>query len=166
LLLVSVVLAWNLAFSGTRTLREQVRGGGGRRTSFLDLRAVVVSALLGGVLLLGARLLAARVHQRWMWIPTDPHTWAVVALTLITVSGALIHSFTQKRAFSEHARQYARMAESFARAGDRMTALLHDGKAASARALALELGKEALGEHGDWLTLHRERPIKLPKVGV
>jgi hypothetical protein len=166
LLLVSVVLAWRLAFSGTRTLRDQPRAGGGRRAWFLELRAVVVSALAGGAFLLGARLLASRVHERWLWVPTDPHTWAVVALTLITICGALIHSFTEKRAFSEHARQYARMAESFARAGDRMTALLHDGKAARARALALELGKEALGEHGDWLTLHRERPIKLPKVGV
>jgi hypothetical protein len=87
-----------------------------------------------------------------------------VVLTLITVSGALIHSFTEKRAFSEHARQYARMAESFARAGDRMAALLHDGKSDRMRIIAIELGKEALAEHGDWVMLHRERPIKLPKV--
>jgi hypothetical protein len=80
------------------------------------------------------------------------------------VAGALIHSITEKRAFGEHARQYARMAETFNRGGDRMAALLHDGNVERARSLAVELGKEALAEHGDWLMLHRERPIKLPKV--
>ena len=104
------------------------------------------------------------VHARWSRIPSDSHTWAVVALTLITVSGALIHSFTEKRAFSEHSRQYARMAESFSRAGERMAALLHDRKFERMRRIAIELGKEALAEHGDWVMLHRERPIKLPKV--
>jgi hypothetical protein len=56
------------------------------------------------------------------------------------------------------------MAETFNRGGDRMAALLHDGNVERARSLAVELGKEALAEHGDWLMLHRERPIKLPKV--
>ena len=55
------------------------------------------------------------------------------------------------------------MAEIFARAGERMAALLHDGKTARAGALAVELGKEALAEHGDWVILHRERPVELPK---
>jgi hypothetical protein len=55
------------------------------------------------------------------------------------------------------------MAETFTRAGERMAALLHDGKKARAAALAVELGKEALAEHGDWVILHRERPVELPK---
>jgi hypothetical protein len=166
LLVVSLVLAWHLAFSGTRMLRERPRAGGGRRTAIVEPRVFIASLLAGGALLVGGSLLAARARALAVPIPTDTHTWAVVALTLITVAGALIHSFMEKRAFNEHARQYARMAESFDRAGDRMAALLHDGKSARARALALELGKEALGEHGDWVILHRERPIKLPKVGV
>jgi hypothetical protein len=35
--------------------------------------------------------------------------------------------------------------------------------AAAQRVLA-ELGREALAEHGDWLLLHRERPMEMPKV--
>ncbi len=162
LLVVSVILAWHLAFSGTRVLR----GGSGQanRVPFVEPKAFVISAVVGVGLLLEVRLLAEVAHERWPQIPSDSHTWAVVVLTLITVSGALIHSFTEKRAFGEHARQYARMAESFARAGDRMAALLHDGKSDRMRIIAIELGKEALAEHGDWVMLHRERPIKLPKV--
>jgi len=97
-------------------------------------------------------------------MPGDSHAWVVVALGLVTVVGALVHSYTEKRAFGEHAHQYARMGEIFGRAGERMSALLHDGKEQRARALAVELGKEALAEHGDWLMLHRERPMELPKV--
>ena len=36
----------------------------------------------------------------------------------------------------------------------------------SARTLVSDLGKEALAEHGDWLMLHRERPIELPKAEI
>lgn len=96
-------------------------------------------------------------------LPADRHTWVVVALGLVTVAGAMVQSYTQKRAFGEHARQYARMADTFTRAGDRMSALLHDGKTDRAGELAVELGVEALAEHGDWVMLHRERPVELPK---
>lgn len=162
LLVVSLVLAWHLVFKGS----QMVRGAraSGARSALVELRAFAVSAVAGGVFVLIVRAAAAPAHARWPQLPDDGHTWSVLALTLITVAGALIHSLTQKRAFGEHARQYSRMAESFTRAGDRMAALLHDGKVGRARALAVELGKEALAEHGDWVMLHRERPIKLPKV--
>jgi hypothetical protein len=88
----------------------------------------------------------------------------VVALGVITALGALVHSYTEKRAFGEHAHQYSRMDEVFTRGGERMTALLHDGRRQRAGVVAVELGKEALAEHGDWVMLHRERAVELPKV--
>lgn len=162
LLLVGVVVVWHLAFKGSQIFRGG--GAGGARSIFLELRTFLVSAVLGAAFFYVVRILAQAAHARWSFVSGDAHTWTVVALTLITVAGALIHSLTEKRAFGQHARQYARMAESFTRAGDRMAALLHDGKLDRARGLAVELGKEALAEHGDWLMLHRERPIKLPVV--
>ena len=78
-------------------------------------------------------------------LPADRHTWVVVALGLVTVAGAMVQSYTQKRAFGEHARQYARMADTFTRAGDRMSALLHDGKTDRAGELAVELGSRGAG---------------------
>ncbi len=162
LLLVSLVLAWHLAFKGSQMVRgAQSRGA---RAFLVELRPFLVGAAAGGLFFLLVRVLSGWAHARWPEVEGDRHAWSVLSLTVVTVAGALIHSMTDKRAFGEHARQYARMAESFTRAGDRMAALLHDGKLDGARALAVELGKEALAEHGDWLMLHRERPIKLPKV--
>lgn len=162
LLVVTLVLAWHLGFTGSQMLQgARARGA---RALLAELRPFLLGALGGGLFFLLVNGIAKWAHGRWPEIASDGHTWSVVALTLITVAGALLHSITDKRAFGEHARQYARMAESFNRAGDRMAALLHDGKLDRARGLALELGKEALAEHGDWLMLHRERPIKLPKV--
>jgi hypothetical protein len=124
----------------------------------------VLSAVLAIAFLAGMRGLAAWAHARWPLLPEAGHAWVVVGLGVVTVVGALVHSYTDKRAFGEHARQYSRMAEVFTRAGERMAALLHDSKHERARILAVELGKEALTEHGDWLMLHRERPIQPPKV--
>ncbi len=161
LLAVSLVLAWHLAFKGSQLVQgTRTRGV---RAVVGEVWAFALSVLLGGLF-----MIAMRSAPRWAtgWfplLPTDRHQWVVVALGLVTVAGALVQSYTQKRAFGEHARQYSRMAEIFTRAGERMAALLHDGKTARAGALALELGKEALAEHGDWVMLHRERPVELPK---
>ena len=38
-----------------------------------------------------------------------------------------------------------------------------EGKRHEAQELLIELGKEALGENGDWMLLHRERPLEVPK---
>jgi len=162
LLIVSVVLAWHLAFKGSLMVKESRQRGA--RAWLPEVRIFGVSTLLGLVFLAGVHVARGWLHERWPIIPDDSHAWIVVALGLVTVVGALVHSYTEKRAFGEHAHQYARMGEIFARAGDRMSALLHDGKEQRARALAVELGKEALAEHGDWLMLHRERPMELPKV--
>jgi hypothetical protein len=161
LLAVSLVLAWHLAFKGSQVVQGSRRRG--------PVGAVGELKAFGASLLLGAGFMwvmwsARSWAPRWFpLLPRDRHTWVVVALGLVTVAAAMVQSYTQKRAFGEHARQYSRMAEIFARAGERMAALLHDGKIERAGALAVELGKEALAEHGDWVILHRERPVELPK---
>lgn len=162
LLLVSLVLAWHIGFKGSQMLRgPRARAS---RGSLKEARTFVLSAVLAIAFLAGMRALAAWAHARWPLLPEAGHAWVVVGLGVVTVVGALVHSYTDKRAFGEHARQYSRMAEVFTRAGERMAALLHDSKHERARILAVELGKEALTEHGDWLMLHRERPIQPPKV--
>jgi hypothetical protein len=161
LLAVSLVLAWHLAFKGSQLVQgTRTRGV---RAVVGEVRAFGLSALVGTGFMFGMWSAPSWATKWFPLLPATRHKWVVVALGLVTVAGALVHSYTQKRAFGEHARQYSRMAEIFTRAGERMAALLHDGKTGRAGALAVELGKEALAEHGDWVMLHRERPVELPK---
>lgn len=57
------------------------------------------------------------------------------------------------------------MAELFTRAEVRLRDAISTGKTADAQQLILELGNEALGENGDWVMMHRERPPEASKVG-
>lgn len=166
LLVVSLVLAWHIAFKGVSLFRQARGREGGTRSLVIEVRTFLASTALGLAFMLLMQHVATWVHARWPRLPGDEHGWTVAALGIITALGALVHSYTVTRAFGEHARQYARMGEMFTSAGERMAALLHDGRQERARALAVELGREALAEHGDWVMLHRERAIELPRVEV
>ena len=161
LLAVSLVLAWHLAFKGNQLV--QGTRARGLRSVVGEIWVFGLSATLGLGFMVAMRSAPTWARAWFPLLPADRHTWVVVALGLVTVAGAMVQSYTQKRAFGEHARQYSRMADTFTRAGDRMSALLHDGKIDRAGELAVELGVEALAEHGDWVMLHRERPVELPK---
>jgi hypothetical protein len=43
--------------------------------------------------------------------------------------------------------------------------MLKDRHYQPAQHLIEELGKEALEENGDWVLLHRERPLEVPHAG-
>lgn len=101
--------------------------------------------------------LAAHLDQR-------AHEWWIVAMVLTAAIPALLHAYGDKRALAEHEKQYKHMASLFARAQERLQAHLHDRNPLKTRTLIFELGKDALAEHGDWVLLHRERPIEPPRA--
>jgi hypothetical protein len=99
------------------------------------------------------------------WLTLDEtHGWIVVGLGLVTLAGAFHHTYAEQRAFAEHQNQYERMAKLF----ERGRVAFHEARAAndrtSAEQVLVALGAEALAEHADWLVLHRERPLQIPKV--
>ena len=96
----------------------------------------------------------------------EQHDWIVVAMGLTAVTAALLHGYAEKRALAEHHKQYKRMKLLFLRAKELLDELPKTPGNADARELILDLGKEALAEHGDWVLLHRERPIELPKAEI
>ena len=81
----------------------------------------------------------------------------VVVVPLLVVASGIFHLVNEKRAHGPHARQYDRMLGFFLAA----RAELADPGRDSGGTL-LELGKEALAENGDWVLLHRERPLEIP----
>jgi len=47
-------------------------------------------------------------------------------------------------------------------ASQRVEEALRKGNHQQARAILVEIGKIALIENGDWLILHRQRPVEVP----
>ena len=73
---------------------------------------------------------------------------------------AAIKGYATKRAFSEHAKQYARMARVFSLARKRLDNANDTILTDRTRGVLLELGREALAENAEWILLHRERQIE------
>ncbi|HDN26018.1 MAG TPA: hypothetical protein ENG03_02765 [Thioploca sp.] len=104
------------------------------------------------------------------------HNLLILLIALAPTAGALLHHYTEKMAFDEHAKQYERMVALFSRASDELKNIMtrlqqvKDDPIASeacqkaAKELLFELGKEVL-ENGDWVLFHRKIPLELPKMG-
>jgi hypothetical protein len=89
----------------------------------------------------------------------DGENALVVAIGVLLVGAAAVIAYGEKMAFAEHARQYAATGVLFRNAFDQLT----DAPLAPAEAMKLfrELGEDALRENGDWLLLHRDRPLEV-----
>lgn len=110
---------------------------------------LVLSALL-------ASLSLATWHMAISAITPLHNGFAVGIVVLLAAAGGL-KSYAEKLAFSEEAKQYARMAGIFKRCHDALPTLTPD----AARNTLVELGIEALRENGDWVLLHRARPVEV-----
>lgn len=86
-----------------------------------------------------------------------------VAVGLSAVAAGMLHTYTDKRAFVQHSKQYQRMGNLFNRADLHLDTLLLAREHHEAREFLGELGREALIENGDWILTHRDRPIDVPK---
>lgn len=94
---------------------------------------------------------------------SSPSHYLILSIALLPVVGALLHSWLEKNAFAEHKRQYDRMGGFYRRASAHFEKLIAADKLEEARAFVAELGREALAENGDWILMHRDRPLEVPK---
>ncbi len=88
----------------------------------------------------------------------------IITLATVLAVAILLNVYAKVTALSEHAKQYRRMSALFAHASRQLTDLLAADRVAEARGLLRDLGRESLAENGDWVLLHRERPLELPRV--
>lgn len=88
----------------------------------------------------------------------------IIALVLALAVVLLVNLYAKVTAFSEHAKQYRRMSTLFDHASRQLKYLVATGDLDQARELVRELGKESLAENGDWVLMHRERPLELPRA--
>lgn len=95
---------------------------------------------------------------------TESDFWRLLILLVafLPALAAAIKGYAAKRAFSEHAKQYARMGRVFALARKRLEGIEEDTLTDRMRGLLLALGREALAENAEWILLRRERQIEPP----
>ena len=92
-----------------------------------------------------------------IWMVTS-----IIAIDLLLAGAALVHHANERMAHSEHLKQYRRMLNIFDNAAKSIKLLSHPDTASAEKACVQALGREALIENGDWVLLHRERPLEIP----
>lgn len=80
--------------------------------------------------------------------------WALPALKL----------YGDTMAFSEQAKRYKKMGYYYGICEHHLTRSVVDGNVGQSMDLLREIGKQALVENGDWLLLHRQRPVQVPLI--
>lgn len=126
-----------------------------------------------GVLLFAVWLLSILIPLSlllpWAWL-AGWQTWAshepyrgflLLLVPLPSLAIGLFRIWVEQAGYAEQARKYNRMAHVFRRAAKRLGGDLREGHFDQARETLRQLGVEALEENGDWLLLHRERPLKV-----
>ena len=94
-----------------------------------------------------------------------PSNYILIGVGVLPVLAAVLHSYVEKNALSEHTKQYDRMSVFYHRAKVHLEKLIDEGRTRDAQHFIAELGREALAENGDWILTHRERPLEVPKGG-
>lgn len=123
--------------------------------------AVKALALVSGGLALGLASLLALAP--WIKPPSREATdWMIATIAVALAAAALIHGFSQQRAYLVHANRYQWIGRLFERAERRLNDLLVQPDLPQACILLHELGMEALTENAGWLILYRERPLNIP----
>jgi hypothetical protein len=123
----------------------------------------VGNACMAGVLALAGVLLAAGL----LGFPGAPGPklnleLLPIALEVLLAAAAILHHFNNSMGFAEHAKQYQRMASLFGRGSELLGKFLERLDYRNAKQCVRNVGKEALTETGDWVLLHRERPLEVP----
>jgi len=87
--------------------------------------------------------------------------WMQVVTPASFVIAGAINYYNDKMLFSAQVKQYTRMGALFNKALKLLDA--NPDNQLRSRDVLLKLGKEAIAENGDWLLMHRERPIEVPQ---
>ena len=89
-------------------------------------------------------------------------SWLIIAIDFFVGAGALLHHAIHQRAYVQHEKQFRRMETVFQNARRLIDRRLEADDLAGVLEGLSRLGQEALSENGDWVLLHRDRPVDFP----
>ncbi len=84
---------------------------------------------------------------------------------VLAVAAGLLVGFGEQLARAEHVREFTRIGELFAACEQEIDGHVQRRDWERCTPVVLEVGEQALDENGDWLILHRERPLEVPHAG-
>lgn len=113
---------------------------------------------------LAASVLLAFTHDRIAEYPWVHNSFTIGIVLFLAIAGAL-KGYAEKLGLAEESKQYHLMNGFFRRAEEHLEPLIKEGRLVEARAMLFEVGKEALRENGDWVLMHRARPMGVPAGG-
>jgi hypothetical protein len=122
-----------------------------------------VGAILSAVLLFLIRLPEGKLPENLVHYTEALHPILASCMHFFLVLAASFQLYNEKMAFSEQTKNYQLMAQLFTLAGEKITSAIETNDFSEAREIIREAALEALAENGDWLMLHRSRPMELPK---
>ena len=85
-----------------------------------------------------------------------------LAYGLLFAAAGLIKVYQGIKAFNEHSKSYRKGNLLMQRANQRLVVALNNSDTKLVQQIFYEIGCESLDENGDWLLLHRDRPVEVP----
>ena len=95
--------------------------------------------------------------------PSFVREFLLLVCGLLPGLATVLNGYSEKLALKAQARQYDRMHALFGRAFALLPDTATPQTAALAQATYVELGRESLAEHAEWVAIYRQRPIEPPK---
>jgi hypothetical protein len=136
-----------------------------RRLDEVWSRRSQVLAVVGA----GLMLLTAGFHLLIADLTLPSHDWLLrglmVGYSVVFGAAGLCKVYQQTSAFAEHAKKYERTGFTLQVALGQVDAALEAGDESRAVGVIRSFGIEALDENGDWLLLHRDRPVSAQGFG-
>ena len=111
---------------------------------------------------------AGQLTQKSLWRGSSSmelHGAIVIVMAMLPAIAGAIAAHSLKMAFGELQKQYQRMSNLFSRGSECLKHAINSNNAELAAKIIFDLGQEALEENGDWVLLHRERPVEMRLAG-
>ena len=91
--------------------------------------------------------------------------WLMFGFSIAFAASGLTKVYREIKAFSEHATLYDRMQLALQLTLHKLDQAIASNNTEQALEIIKELGMEALAENGNWLLMHRERPVLVRGIG-
>lgn len=121
-----------------------------------------VIAIVSACLLFLISIYADKFPENLKIFEANLHATLSCFTSVFLVLAAALHGYSDKMIFAEQAKNYQQMAQLFQLASVKLDHAIEINDKIEANDIIGELAQEALLENGDWLLLHRARPMEIP----